>query len=123
MIAFDYTRRNRDGFADSSDSLYILILSRTFEGRPSDHRLVLVRPKVSPKPADRWYEREVTMITSPVHSAPAAQNEAAAKASLRQNPAPQPASVPGDKVTLSPEAQAHAQRAVSSGKDPDGDKK
>jgi hypothetical protein len=53
MITFDYTRRNQGGFADSPDSLYILILNHTFKGQGSDHVLVLVRPKVSPKPADR----------------------------------------------------------------------
>jgi hypothetical protein len=63
------------------------------------------------------------MITSPVHSVPAAQNEAAAKAAPRQNVAPQAASVPQDKVTLSPQVQSHARQAVSSGKDSDGDKK
>ena len=66
------------------------------------------------------------MITNPVHSSPAVQSEAAAKAAPRQNTAPQ-ASVPQDKVTISPQAhaqvqaQAHAQQAASADKDHDGD--
>jgi hypothetical protein len=69
------------------------------------------------------------MITNPVHSSPAVQNEAAAKAAPRQNTAPQPASVPQDKVTISPQAhaqvqaQAHAQQAASADKNHDGDSK
>jgi len=69
------------------------------------------------------------MITNPVQSLPAAQNEAAVKAAPRQNPAPQQTSLPQDKVTISPQAhaqvqaQTHAQQAVSADKDHDGDKK
>ena len=48
------------------------------------------------------------MITNPVHSSPAVQNEAAAKAAPRQS-APQQASVPQDKVTISPQAPAQVQ--------------
>jgi len=58
------------------------------------------------------------MSISAVHSSPAAQNEAAVKAVPRQNPVPQPASIPRDRVNISP--QAHAQ-AVSADKDHDGD--
>jgi hypothetical protein len=61
------------------------------------------------------------MHTNPVLSSPAAQNEAAVKAAPRQNAAPQAASVPQDKVTLSP--QAHTQQAASADKDHDGDSK
>jgi hypothetical protein len=57
-----------------------------------------------------------------VHSSPAAQNEAAVKAAPRQNPAPQPASVPQDRVTISPQAHAQVQ-AASADKDHDGDNK
>ncbi len=49
------------------------------------------------------------MITNPVHSSPAVQNEAAAKAAPRQSAAPQQASVPPDKVTISPQAPAQVQ--------------
>jgi hypothetical protein len=63
------------------------------------------------------------MITNPVHSSPAAQNEAAAKAAPGQNTAPQQASVPQDKITISPQAQAHAQQAASADKNHDGDSK
>jgi hypothetical protein len=63
------------------------------------------------------------MITNPVQSSPAVQNEAAAKAPPRQNTAPQPALVPLDKVTISPRAQAHAQQTASADKDHDGDSK
>jgi hypothetical protein len=63
------------------------------------------------------------MITNPVHSSQAAQNEAAAKAAPRQNPAPQQASLPEDRVTISPQAHAQAQQAVSADKDHDGDNK
>jgi len=63
------------------------------------------------------------MITNPVHSSPAAQNEVAAKAAPRQNAAPQQAPVPRDKVTLSPQAQAQIQQAVSADQDQGGDKK
>jgi hypothetical protein len=68
-------------------------------------------------------------MINPVHSTPAAQNEVAVKAAPRQNPAPQQASVPQDRVTISPQAhaqvqaQAHAQQAVSADRDHDGDKK
>ena len=63
------------------------------------------------------------MHTNPVLSSPAAQNEAAVKAAPRQNAARQAASVPQDKVTLSPQAQAHSQQAASADKDHDGDSK
>jgi len=69
------------------------------------------------------------MITNPVHSSPAAQNEAAVKAAPRQNAAPQPAAVPQDKVTISPQAHAHVQaqaqahKAVSAIRDSNGDNK
>ena len=63
------------------------------------------------------------MITNPVHSSPAAQIEPAVQSAQRQNAAPQPASLPQDKVTLSPQAQAHAQQAASGDKDHDGDQK
>ena len=46
------------------------------------------------------------MITNPVHGLPAAQNEAAVKTAPRQNPPPPQASVPQDRVTISPHAQA-----------------
>jgi hypothetical protein len=88
-----------------------------------------VRPKVSPRPADGKYEEEVTMHTNPIHSTPAAQNEAAVKAGPRQNAAPQRASVPQDKVTLSPpakaqvQAHANAQKPASAGKKHDGGRK
>jgi hypothetical protein len=68
------------------------------------------------------------MTVIAVQSSPAAQNQAAVKAAPRQNPAPPQASVPQDRVTISPQAhaqfqaQAHAQ-TVSSDKDHDGDKK
>jgi len=57
-----------------------------------------------------------------VHSSPATQKEAAVKAAPRQNPAPQPASVPQDRVTISPQAHAQVQ-AASADKDHDGDNK
>ena len=68
------------------------------------------------------------MHTNPVHTTPAAQNQAAVKAAPRQNAAPQKASVPQDKVTLSPQAQAKlqahpTQKAASAGKAQGGDKK
>jgi hypothetical protein len=68
------------------------------------------------------------MITNPVHSSPAAaQNGAALKAAPKQNEAPQQSSVPQDKVTLSPQAQAQAQartqQAPSADKNHDGDSK
>jgi hypothetical protein len=63
------------------------------------------------------------MHTNPVHSTPAAQNEAAVKSAPRQNAAPQQAPVPQDKVTLSPQAQAGTQQAASADKDHDRDSK
>jgi len=63
------------------------------------------------------------MHTNPVHSSSAVQNQAAVKAAPRQNAAAQQASVPQDKVTLSPQAQAHSQQATSADKDHDGDSK
>lgn len=63
------------------------------------------------------------MQTSPVKSTPAEQNEAAAKAAPRQSQAPQSSSVPQDKVTLSPQAQANIQQAGSADKNHDGDSK
>jgi hypothetical protein len=63
------------------------------------------------------------MQTSPVKSTPAEQNEAAAKAAPRQSQAPQTSSVPQDKVTLSPQAQANIQQAGSADKNHDGDSK
>ncbi len=62
------------------------------------------------------------MIASPVHSAPAAENEAAVKAAPQQN-APKQTPLPQDKVTLSAQAQAHPRQAISTGKDADGDNK
>ena len=62
------------------------------------------------------------MIANPVHSTPAAQNEAAVKAAPRQNAGPQQTSVPQDKVSLSPQAQARSQVAAAN-KDHDGDSK
>jgi hypothetical protein len=68
------------------------------------------------------------MITNPVQSLPAAQNEAAAKTATRQN-APPPSTLPQDKVTISPQAQLQAQaqaqtpKTVSTDKDHDGDSK
>ena len=62
------------------------------------------------------------MHTNPVLSSPA-QNEAAVKAAPRQNAAPQAASVPQDKVTLSPQAQARSQQTASADKNHDGDSK
>jgi hypothetical protein len=63
------------------------------------------------------------MITNPVHSSPAVQNEAAAKAASEC--APQQASVPQDRVTISPQAQAHAhaQQTASAVKPRGGDHK
>jgi hypothetical protein len=63
------------------------------------------------------------MITSAVHSSPAAQNEAAVQVAPRQNAASAPTALPQDKVTLSPQAQAHAQQAAPADKDHDGDRK
>jgi hypothetical protein len=63
------------------------------------------------------------MHTNPVQSAPAAQNEAAAKAAPRQSQAAQASAVPQDKVTLSPQAQANIQQAGSADKNHDGDSK
>jgi hypothetical protein len=73
-------------------------------------------------------EGEVLMITNPVHSSAALSNEAAVKAAPRQNAAPL-ASLPQDKVTISPQAhaqvqaQVHAQQAASAGKNHDVDRK
>ena len=67
------------------------------------------------------------MITNPVHSTPAAQNEAAVQAAPRPNTAPQSASTQQDKVTLSPQAQAQASAQAkppaSADKNHDGDSK
>lgn len=69
------------------------------------------------------------MLTNPVKSAPAEHNEAAAKAAPRQSQAPQSSSVPQDKVTLSPQAQAQvegqaqSQQALAAGKNQNGDSK
>ena len=68
------------------------------------------------------------MHTNPVQRTLAPQNEAAAKAAPRHNAASQMASVPQDKVTLSPQAQAKleahpTQKAPTAGKAPGGDKK
>jgi len=66
---------------------------------------------------------------NPVHGSPAVQKETAVKAAPRQNAAPQPASVPQDKVSISPQAHAHVQaqaqahKAVSAIRDSHGDKK
>jgi hypothetical protein len=70
-------------------------------------------------------------MVNPVQRLQVAQHEAAAKAAPRQNAAPQPASLPQDKVTISPQAQAHAtvqaqaqaKPTPSADKDHDGDKK
>jgi hypothetical protein len=111
------------------DSLWILTLNHASKARRSEYGRTLVRPKVASREADRYYEGEVMMITNPVHSSPTVQNEAAAKAAPRQNAAPQQASVPQDKVTISPQAhaqvqvQVHAQRAVSADKNHGGDSK
>jgi hypothetical protein len=69
------------------------------------------------------------MITNPVHSLPAVQHEAAAKAAPAS--ALQQASIPPDKVTISPQAQAqvqaqahaHAQQTASAAKTRGGDHK
>jgi hypothetical protein len=69
------------------------------------------------------------MITNPVQSLPAAQNEAATKPATRPNAAPAQAVVPQDKVTLSPQAQAQLQaqattaKTVSTDTNHDGDSK
>jgi hypothetical protein len=63
------------------------------------------------------------MSINAVHASPAAQNDVAVAAAPRQNASPQQTSLPQDKVTLSPQAQAHAQQAVSVDKDHDGDSK
>jgi hypothetical protein len=58
-------------------------------------------------------------MVNPVQSVSAAQNEA--EAGVRRNPAPPQASLPQDKVTISPQAhaqlqaQAHVKQAVSAG--------
>jgi hypothetical protein len=68
------------------------------------------------------------MNTNPVHSTPAAQNEVTAKATPRHSTAPPQASIPQDKLTISPQAhaqvqaQADAQQATSATKN-SGDKK
>jgi hypothetical protein len=67
-------------------------------------------------------------MVNPVHSL-SVPNESAVKAAPRQNPSPQQASVPQDKVTISPQAhaqvqaQVHAQQAASADKNHDGDSK
>jgi len=63
------------------------------------------------------------MHTSPVQSTPVAQNETAVKAAPRQSRAAAASSVPQDKVSFSPQAQARIQQAVSADKDRDGDSK
>ena len=63
------------------------------------------------------------MQANPITSTPAVQNEAAAKIAPRQSQAPQASSVPQDKVTLSPQAQANIQQASSTDKNHDGDSK
>jgi hypothetical protein len=78
--------------------------------------------KVSSGDTDRYPEGEVMMSINAVHTSPAAQNEAAVAAAPRQSAAPQQASLPQDKVTLSPQAQAHAKQAPAD-KDHDGDSK
>jgi hypothetical protein len=67
------------------------------------------------------------MITNPVHSLPAVQHEAAAKAAPECRT---PAGIgPTDKVTISPQAhaqvqaQAHAQQTASAAKTRGGDHK
>jgi hypothetical protein len=66
------------------------------------------------------------MITSSVQSSPAQQSETATKTPPRQNAEPQ-LSVPQDKVTISPQAQAQAQqaaqKAVSTNSDQDAPSK
>jgi hypothetical protein len=65
------------------------------------------------------------MSINAVHTSPAAQNEAAVAAAQRQSAAPPQTALPQDKVTLSPQAQAHAhaQQAAPVDKDHDGDSK
>jgi hypothetical protein len=59
-------------------------------------------------------------MVNPVHNSPV-PNESEVKAAPRQNSPPQQASVPQDKVTISPQAhaqvqsQVHAQQAASAG--------
>jgi hypothetical protein len=74
-------------------------------------------------PVDGWQEGEVFMITNAVHSSPVLPNEASAATAPRQNAAPQQASLPQDKVTLSRQAQVQAHQAASADKDHDGDNK
>jgi hypothetical protein len=63
------------------------------------------------------------MSISAVQSSLAAQSQAAVKAAPRQTPAPQQqASIPQDRVTLSPQAHAQVQAATAD-KDHDGDTK
>src|SRR5579863_1720635 len=105
----------------------MLTLNHTLKAWHADYGLALLRPKVAPGQADRYYEGEVMMNTNPVHSSPVVQNGAAAKTAPRQNTAPQQASVPQDKVTISPQAhaqvQARSQQAASADKNHDGDSK
>lgn len=67
-------------------------------------------------------------MVNPVHNS-SVSNESQVKTAPRQNPAPQQASVPEDKVTISPQghaqvqAQVHAQQAASADKNHDGDSK
>jgi hypothetical protein len=80
--------------------------------------LAWVRLKVSRWPADSGHEWEVTMITSPVHSSPAVQNETVVKSPPRQNAAAPQTPLPQDRVTIS----AQAQQSVSADQNHDGDK-
>jgi hypothetical protein len=73
--------------------------------------------------ADKGDEGEVSMRIGAIQSSPTAQNEAAGKAAPRPNPAPQQqASIPQDRVTISPQAHAQVQTA-SADKHHHGDKK
>jgi hypothetical protein len=62
------------------------------------------------------------MTTSAVHSSPVTKNEGPAKPAPRQNPASQPAAVPQDKVTLSPQAQARVQAQAQAQQTPSANK-
>lgn len=63
------------------------------------------------------------MITSVTQTSQVHPNQASVATAPPQNAGPQRTSLPQDKVTLSPQAQAHAQQAASADKDHDGDKK
>ena len=113
----------------AANSLCILALGRTFEAPELGPWIGWHDLKFPVGSADNCYEGEILMITNPVQSSPAAQNEAVTKAAPRPNAAPRQAAVPQDKVTLSPQAQAQVQaqattpKAVPTDTDHDGDSK